>query len=192
MTAGGENPLTAEARAEALASLAESLLRNGTAGPAIIILVRVENSRRCQPPLEPEEIERIVVEALRRDRGDGAWSGPPQRDREPHPTRSPATTPSPVVDDGQAERMERAAEAPESAARRNPRPAERMRERVSATSNSGKADIGSAGGRRQSEAVAICANCGDDFPRTRPWSRFCTKWCRMAFHRQLRLSVGEK
>lgn len=61
MTAPGDRSLTGEARSEALASLAESLHRRGIGGPAITILIRVENSGRCRPPLEAAEVERIVA-----------------------------------------------------------------------------------------------------------------------------------
>lgn len=67
MTASGDRPLTGQARAEALVSLAESLLRRGIAGSAIEILVRVENSGRCRPPLELPEVERIVEDACSKD-----------------------------------------------------------------------------------------------------------------------------
>jgi hypothetical protein len=70
--ASHDRPSRGGARAEALTSLAESLLRRGIGGPAIAILLRVENSDRCRPPLEAPEVERIVAVADRRERGEEA------------------------------------------------------------------------------------------------------------------------
>jgi hypothetical protein len=32
--------------------------------------------------------------------------------------------------------------------------------------------------------MAHCAECGKEFERYRPWHRFCTEWCRAAWHRR--------
>ncbi len=120
-------------------------------------------------------------------------SSPPKlgRDRESQPRRGPAaTTPPPVVDDAGAERVGRAADAPDPSTPQSRKPDALLRARISASRKAGGANIGSTGDRRPSEAIAVCETCGGTFLKKRAWARFCCTRCRMIRHGRIRPSKG--
>ncbi len=81
----GSGPLTGVARFDALAAIAEPLRRRGLERADIVVRLRRENSRRCQPPIR--DLEVLWIAGGFPCRGPGEEAGrPPTARREPNET----------------------------------------------------------------------------------------------------------